>query len=131
MSVFTDAALVLRPIFTEARTDTVTTARTTTAGVFNTGTGVYAGPTESEPLTAALVLIVYGNQTTFEFGEEATDRDFYTLFLAFDADIATDDRVTVDTCVLDADLVGAVLIVKGFGRDSRNARKAAVCELAV
>ncbi len=95
------------------------------------GTLVYASPTESEPLTAALVLIVYGNQTTFEFGEEATDRDFYTLFLAFDADIATDDRVTVDTCVLDADLVGAVLIVKGFDRDSRNARKAAVCELAV
>ncbi len=131
MSVWTDAAIALRPFFTAARTDTVTTARTTTAGVFNTGTGVYAGPTESEPLTAALVLIVYGNQTTFEFGEEATDRDFYTLFLAFDADIATDDRVTVDTCVLDADLVGTVMIVKGFNRDSRNARKAAVCELAV
>ncbi len=131
MSVWTDAALALRPVFTAARTDTITTARTTTAGVFNIGTGVYAAPTESEPLTTALVLIVYGNQTTFEFGEEATNRDLYTLFLAFDADIATDDRVTVDTCVLDADLVGAVLIVKGFDRDSRNARKAAVCELAV
>ncbi len=131
MSVWTDAALVLRPGFTAARTDTVTTARTTTAGVFNTSTGDYAVPTESEPLTAALVLVVYGNQTTFEFGEEATDRALYTVFLAFDADIATDDRVTVDTCVLDADLVGAVLIVKGFDRDSRNARKAAVCELAV
>ncbi len=131
MSVWTDAALALRPFFTAARTDTVTTARTTAAGAFNTTTLVYASPTESEPLTAALVLIVYGNQTTFEFGEEATDRDFYTLFLAFDADIATDDRVTVDTCVLDADLVGAVLVVKGFDRDSRNTRKAVVCELAV
>ena len=131
MSVWTDAALALRPVFTAARTDTVTTARTTAAGAFNTTTLVYASPTESEPLTAASVLIVYGNQTTFDFGEEATDRDTYTLFLAFDADIATDDRVTVDTCVLDADLVGAVLIVKGFNRDSRNAMKAAVCELAV
>ena len=131
MSVWTDAALALRPDFTAARTDTVTTARTTTAGALNTSTGVYAAPTESVPLTAASVLIRYGNQTTFEFGEEATDRDFYTLFLAFDADIATDDRVTVDTCVLDADLVGAVLVVKGFDRDSRNARKVAVCELAV
>ncbi len=131
MSVWTDAALALRTDFTAARTDTVTTARTTAAGAFNSTTLVYAAPTESAPLTAASVLIVYGNQTTFEFGQEATDRDFYTLFLAFDADIATDDRVTVDTCVLDADLVGAVLIVKGFDRDSRNARKAAVCELAV
>ena len=131
MSVWTDAALVLRPAFTAARTDTVTTARTTTAGVFNTTTLVYGAPTESAPLAATSVLIVYGNQTTFEFGEEATDRDVYTIFLAFDADIATDDRVTVDTCVLDADLVGAVLIVKGFDRDSRNARKTAVCELAV
>ncbi len=131
MSIWTDAALVLRPGFTAARTDTVTTARTTAAGAFNSTTLVYAAPTESAPLTAASVLIVYGNQTTFEFGEEATDRDLYTLFLAFDADIATDDRVTVDTCVLDADLVGAVLIIKGFDRDSRNARKAAVCELAV
>jgi len=131
MSVWTDAAIALRPAFTAARTDTVTTARTTTAGVFNTGTGVYAAPTESAPLSGASVFIQYGNQTTFEFGEEATDRDFYPLFLAFGADIATDDRVTVDTCVLDADLVGAVMIVKGFDRDSRNARKAAVCELAV
>ncbi len=131
MSVWTDAALALRPAFTAARTDTVTTARTTAAGAFNSTTLVYAAPTESAPLTAASVLIVYGNQTTFEFGEEATDRDLYTIFLAFDADIATDDRVTVDTCVLDADLVGAVLIVKGFDRDSRNARKTAVCELAV
>ena len=131
MSVWTDAAIALRPAFTAARTDTVTTARTTAAGAFNTTTLVYATPTESAPLTAASVLIVYGNQTTFEFGEEATDRDFYTIFLAFDADIATDDRVTVDTCVLDADLVGAVMIVKGFDRESRNARKRAVCELAV
>ena len=131
MSVWTDAALVLRPAFTAARTDTVTTARTTTAGVFNATTGVYGAPTESAPLSGVSALIVYGNQTTFEFGEEATDRDLYTIFLAFDADIATDDRVTVDTCVLDADLVGAVLIVKGFDRGSRNARKAAVCELAV
>ena len=131
MSVWTDAALVLRPHFTAARTDTVTTARTTTAGVFNTGTGVYAGPTESEPLTAASVLIRYGNQTTFEFGEEATDRDFYTVFLAFDAAIAIDDRVTVDTCVLDADLVGAVLVVTAVDQESLNARKTAVCELAV
>ncbi len=131
MSVYTDAALVLRPAFTEARTDTVTTARTTTAGVFNTTTLVYASPTESEPLTAASVLIRYGNQTTFEFGEEATDRAIFTIFLAFDADIATHDRVTVDTCVLDADLVGAVLIVKAVDRDSLNPRKTAVCELAV
>ncbi len=131
MSVWTDAALVLRPIFTEARTDTVTTARTTTAGAFNTGTGVYVSPTETEPLTTASVLIVYGNQTTLDFGEEATDRAQFTIFLAFDADIATDDRVTVDTCVLDADLVGAVLIVKAVDRDSRNPRKTAVCELAV
>ncbi len=131
MSVWTDAAIALRPAFTAARTDTVTTARTTAAGAFNSTTLVYAAPTESAPLIAASVLIVYGNQTTFEFGEEATDRDFYTLFLAFDADIATDDRVTVDTCVLDADLVGAVLIVTAVDRDSRNARKTAVCELAV
>ncbi len=131
MSVWTDAAIALRTDFTAARTDTVTTARTTTAGVFNTTTLVYASPTESEPLTAASVLIRYGNQTTFEFGEEATDRDLYTLFLAFDADIATDDRVTVDTCVLDADLVGAVLVVTAVDKDSLNPRKTAVCELAV
>ncbi len=131
MSVWTDAALILRPHFTAARTDTVTTARTTTAGALNTSTGVYASPTESAPLTAASVLIRYGNQTTLDFGEEATDRAQYTLFLAFDADIVTDDRVTVDTCVLDADLVGAVLIVKAVDRDSLNPRKTAVCELAV
>ncbi len=131
MSVWTDAALALRPDFTAARTDTVTTARTTSAGAFNTGTGVYAAPTESEPLTTASVLIRYGNQTTFDFGQEATDRDLYTIFLVFDADIQTGDRVTVDTCVLDADLVGDELIVKAVDQDSFNARKTAVCELAV
>ncbi len=131
MSVWTDAALALRPDFTAARTDTITTARTTTAGVFNTGTGVYAAPTESAPLSGASVLIRYGNQTTFDFGQEATDRDTYTIFLAFDADIVTGDRATVDTCVLDADLVGDELVVKAVDQDSFNARKVAVCELAV
>jgi len=130
VSVWTDAALALRPDFTAARTDTITTARTTTAGVFNTGTGVYAAPTTSAPLSGALVLIRYGNQTTFDFGQEATDRDMYTIFLAFDADIATDDRVTVDTCVQDADLVGDVLLVIAVDQDSLNPRKTAVCELA-
>lgn len=130
MSVWTDAALALRPDFTAARTDTITTARTTTAGAFNTSTGVYAAPTESAPLSGASVLIRYGNQTTFDFGQEASDRDTYTIFLAFDADIVSDDRVTVDTCVLDADLVGDVLIVTAVDQDSFNARKTAVCELA-
>ncbi len=131
MSVWTVAALALRPDFTAARTDTITTARTTTAGVFNTGTGVYAAPTASAPLSGASVLIRYGNQTTFDFGQEATDRAMFTIFLAFDADIATDDRVTVDTCVQDADLVGDVLIVIAVDEDSLNPRKTAVCELAV
>lgn len=131
MSVWTDAAIALRTDFIAARTDTITTARTTTAGAFNTSTGVYAAPTESAPLSGASVLIRYGNQTTFDFGQEATDRDLYTIFLAFDAAIQTDDRVTVDTCVLDADLVGDEMIVKAVDQDSLNARKTAVCELAV
>jgi hypothetical protein len=121
----------MRPMFTEAFTDTVTTARTTTAGTLNTTTGVISAPTASEPLTGASVFIQYGNQTTFEFGQEATDRATYTIFLAYDADIQTDDRVTVDTCALDADLVGDVMIVKAVDQRTANARKAAVCELPV
>ena len=131
MSVWTDTALALRTDFAAALTDTITTARTTTAGALNTTTGVIAAPTESAPLSGASVFIQYGNQTTFDFGQEATDRGMFTIYLAFDADIATDDRVTVDTCVLDADLVGDELIVTAVDERTVNARKVAVCELAV
>lgn len=134
MSIWTDTATVLSVKFTDARTDTVTTARTSTAGAFNTTTGVYAAPTETAPLSAASVLIRYGVKAaasfqSFQFGEEATRRDLYTIFLADDADIQADDRVTVDSCALDADLVGDVMIVVDVDQDSLNARKVAICEL--
>jgi hypothetical protein len=128
-SVWTDTARFFRPHFANARTSTITTSRTTAAGALNTTTGVIAAPATSTPLAAVGATIRYGNQTTYEFGQEATDRDTYTLFLAYDADIRTDDRVTIDTCVLDADLVGDVMIVKAVDQDEFNARKAAVCEL--
>ncbi len=138
MSIWTDTATALRTEFTAALTDTITTARTTTAGALNTTTGVIAAPIESAPLSGAFVLIRFGDKTgtlrthdVKQFGEEATDRDFYTIFLALDADIIADDRATVDTCVLDADLVGDELVVKSVDQDSFNARKVAVCELAV
>ena len=109
--------------------DTITTARTTAAGAFNSTTLLYASPTESEPYSDK-ALIRYGNQTTVEFGEEAADRDMFTVFTPWDTDIARDDRVTVDVCAQDPDLVGDVLVVLAVDQDGLNSRKAAVCELA-
>ncbi len=134
MSVWTDTATTLRVAFTDARDDTITTSRTTTAGAFNSTTGVYAAPATSAPLSAAGATIKYGlggvgDFPTYQFGEEAAHRDFYRLYLAEDADIQRDDRVTVDASVLDPDLVGDVLIVLAVSQDTHNARKVVVCEL--
>jgi hypothetical protein len=129
-SVWIDTARYLIPHFAEARTDRITTARTTAAGTLNTTTGVISAPTTSTPLAAVGATIRYGNLTTVEFGQEATDRATYTIFLTFDADITTDDRVTINACALDAGLIGDVMIVKAVDQDTFNPRKAAVCELA-
>ncbi len=129
MSRWTDAATTFRPHFDDAMSDTITTARTTAAGAFNSTTLVYASPTTSAPYSDK-ALVRYGNQTTVEFGEEAADRDMFTVFTPWDTDIARDDRVTVDVCAQDPDLVGDVLVVLAVDQDGLNSRKAAVCELA-
>ncbi len=138
MSIWTDTALVLRPEFVAALTDTITTARTTTAGALNTATGVIAAPIESAPYSASAALIRLGDKTGTlsthdikQFGEEAAHRDDYTVFVPFDTDIQTDDRVTIDACALDADLVGDEMIVRSVSQDSLNAAKVAICELVV
>ena len=130
MSVWTDTATVLAGRFTVARTDTITSARTTTAGALNTTTGVIAAPTTSAPLAAVGAYIAYGNATTFDFGQELAHRDIFSVFLADDADVARNDRLTIDACALDADLVGDVLIVLAVDQQTANARKVAICELA-
>ena len=129
MSRFSDAATTLRSHFDDAMSDTITTARTTAAGAFNSTTLVYAAPTASAPYSAK-ALVRYGNQTDVEFGEEQAHRDMFTVFTPWDTDILRDDRVTVDVCVQDPDLVGDVLVVLAVNQDGLNARKAAVCELA-
>ncbi len=129
MSIFSDTATFLQGEFDNALIDTITTARTTAAGALNTTTGVIAAPTTSTPLSAVGALILFGRAEEFQFGEEATDRDEYTMFVTKDTDILRDDRVTVDASVLDADLVGDVLVVKSVDQSSHKARKAALCEL--
>ncbi len=130
MSRFTDAAVALRSHFDDAMSDTVTTARTTAAGAFNSTTLVYASPTASAPYASSKALVKYGNQTSFDFGQEQANRDMFTVFTPWDTDIARDDRVTVDVCAQDPDLVGAVLVVLAVDQSGLNSRKAAVCELA-
>lgn len=128
MSMFTDAALELRVHFAEAMSDTVTVDRTSAAGAFSTAAGTYAGPTVSST-TGITALIRYGDHTRPDFGQEAADRDVYTLYTPFDTDLVREDRITVTASALDADLVGDVLIVKSVDQGTWNVRKAAVCEL--
>ena len=129
MSREADAATTFRAHFDSAMSDTVTVERTTAAGAFNSSTLVYASPTTSEPYSAK-ALVRYGNHTTVEFGEEQANRDMFTVFTPWDTDIARDDRVTVDVCAQDPDLVGDVFVVLAVSQDGLNAAKVAACELA-
>ena len=68
-------------------------------------------------------------QTRPDFGQEAADRDTYTVYVPFATDVQRDDRKTVTACALDADLVSDELVVRAVDQDSWNVRKAAVATL--
>jgi len=118
---FSKEVKILRPYWAASLIDTVTLTRTTAAGAFSTAAGTYAAPSESTT-TGIAALISYGDHTRPDFGQEAADRDTYTVFMAFDADVQRDDRLTVTAAALDADLVNSELVVRSVASCPKSGR---------
>ncbi len=129
MSIASDHVAFFRTNWTDRLVDTATRERTTAPGAFNPVTLTYAAPTQTT--VAVSCLIRYGipqNQfETFQFGQEATDRDWYTVHLEHDADVLPNDRLVITASDNEPDLIGEDLIIVSVSNDTYNTRKQALC----
>lgn len=73
-----------------------------------------------------------GQADADEFGQESQTRIDYMLILPFDATgILPDDEFTIDTSLIDVEMVGKILIVRAAKVDSYRTVTKLLCELAL
>lgn len=120
LSIASDAALELRSHWATRFVDAGTLDRETDKGVFNAATGQYDAPTTIvvwDGTGGCLIRPV--SRTTADFGERDAKVEQYDIFVPHTATGALPgDKFTVSASLLDADLVGAVLVVTEILEDS-------------
>lgn len=110
--------------------DAAAITRETAQGVLNTTTGqISAGTFSTIWDGTGGCLIRPTSRTETDFGQKQTDVELYSVFLPHDVTgVLPGDRLTVSACTYDADLVGAVLVVREVVSDSYKTKTSLVCE---
>ena len=133
MSTATDHADFFRTMWADRMVDQMTFRRLTGRGAINDTTLLY--PSEIETTfaqTFALIRPFSGSVIPVEFGQEEQTRIDYIVAVPWDHDeLRPDDVGTVDTTVLDPDLVGKLLIVRGVAYGSYRTKTRLACEMAL
>ncbi len=111
----------------------MTFRRLTGRGVINDTTLLYPSEVETTfAQTFALIRAFSGSVIPVEFGQEEQTRVDYIVSVPWDHDeLRPDDVGTVDTTVLDPDLVGKLLIVRGVAYGSYRTKTRLACEMAL
>lgn len=116
--MWADAVAYFRTQWAAVLTDTVTITRQTSPGTLNPATGAYSGETRSTIYTGpAIIRLPELAQATLGEDDKVI-RNGVVRIPATATPAQPGDRITVDACALDPELVGAELIATSTARDS-------------